>query len=146
MPNSRVSKFIKSEKYAEKIIGTQESISELFKRLSLNFKVQKKIFDYAKKRGIMIFSTPFDFGSADFLEKLGVSAFKIASADFTNLPLAKYHLFHLSFVSQISNQMNITMKLENLFDKEYFTASGYNGYYQNQGRSLWLNATYEIRD
>ena len=30
--------------------------------------------------------------------------------------------------------------------KEYFTASGYNGYYQNQGRSLWLNATYEIRD
>ena len=30
LPNSRVSKFVKSEKYAEKIIGTQESISELF--------------------------------------------------------------------------------------------------------------------
>ena len=41
LPDSRVSKFVKSEKYAEKIIGTQESISELFNRLSLSFKVQK---------------------------------------------------------------------------------------------------------
>ena len=83
----------------------------------------------------------FIFGTLN----LNLSAFS-KKRDFTNLPLAKYHLFHLSFVSQISNQMNITMRLENLFDKEYFTASGYNGYYQNQGRSLWLNATYEIRD
>ena len=65
--------------------------------------------------------------------------------DFGNLPLPKYHLFHLSFLKQISKQMNISVRLENLFDKEYFTASGLNGYYQNQGRSLWLNATYEIQ-
>ncbi len=90
LPDSRVSKFIKTEKYAEKIIGTQESISELFNRLSLNFKIQKKIFKYALKKKIMIFSTPFDFESADFLDKLGVSAFKIASADLVNLPLIKY--------------------------------------------------------
>ncbi len=90
LPDSRVSKFIKTEKYAEKIIGTQESISELFNRLSLNFKIQKKIFKYALKKKVMIFSTPFDFESADFLDKLGVSAFKIASADLVNLPLIKY--------------------------------------------------------
>ena len=90
LPNSRVSKFVKSEKYAEKIIGTQESISELFQRLSLNFEIQKKIFKYAKKRKIMIFSTPFDFESADFLDKVGVSAFKIASADLVNIPLIKH--------------------------------------------------------
>ena len=90
LPNSRVSKFIKSEKYAEKIIGTQESISELFQRLSLDFKTQKKIFNYAKKTNMMIFSTPFDFESADFLETLGVSAFKIASADLVNIPLIKH--------------------------------------------------------
>ena len=64
--------------------------------------------------------------------------------DFGNLPLPKYHLFHLSFIRQISNQMDITIRLENIFDKEYFTASGYNGYYQNQDRALWLNVTYEI--
>ena len=90
LPDSRVSKFVKSEKYAEKIIGTQESISELFQRLSLNFKTQKKIFKYAKKKKIMIFSTPFDFQSADFLDKIGVSAFKIASADLVNIPLIKH--------------------------------------------------------
>ncbi len=90
LPNSRVSKFVKSEKYAEKIIGTQESISELFQRLSLNFKTQKKIFNYAKKRKIMIFSTPFDFESADFLDKQGINAFKIASADLVNIPLIKH--------------------------------------------------------
>ena len=90
LPHTRVSKFVKSEKYAEKIIGTQESISELFNRLSLSFQIQKKIFNYAKKKRIMIFSTPFDFESADFLEKLGVSAFKIASADLVNIPLIRH--------------------------------------------------------
>ncbi len=90
LPNSRVSKFLKSEKYAEKVIGTQESISELFNRLSLNFKTQRKIFNYAKKKKILIFSTPFDFENADFLDKLGVPAFKIASADLVNIPLIKY--------------------------------------------------------
>ena len=76
---------------------------------------------------------------------LNLSAFG-KKRDFGNLPLPKYHLFNLSFIRQISNQMDITIRLENIFDKEYFTASGYNGYYRNQGRSLWLNATYEIRE
>ena len=76
---------------------------------------------------------------------LNLSAFG-KKRDFGNLPLPKYHLFNLSFIRQISNHMDITIRLENIFDKEYFTASGYNGYYRNQGRSLWLNATYEIRE
>lgn len=75
---------------------------------------------------------------------LNLSAFD-KRRDFGNLPLPKYHLIHLSFLKEISNQISISIRLENLFDKEYFTASGFNGYYQNQGRSLWLNATYEIQ-
>ena len=89
-PNTRVSKKVKTEKYSEKIIGTQESINQLFKRLSLSFSIQKKIFSYARKKKIFIFSTPFDFKSADFLEKVGVGAYKIASADLVNLPLIEY--------------------------------------------------------
>ena len=81
---------VKSEKYSEKIIGTQESINQLFKRLSLPFGLQKKIFAYAKKKNILIFSTPFDIDSADFLDKIGVSVFKIASADLVNLPLIEH--------------------------------------------------------
>ena len=90
LPDSRVSKKVKSEKYSEKVIGTQESIHQLFSRLSLNFVTQKKIFEYAKKKGMFIFSTPFDIKSADFLEKLGVGAYKIASADLVNLPLIRH--------------------------------------------------------
>tara|TARA_A100001015_G_scaffold250218_1_gene288534 strand:+ start:104 stop:2545 length:2442 start_codon:yes stop_codon:yes gene_type:complete len=90
LPDSRVSKKVKSEKYSEKIIGTQESIHQLFSRLSLNFDTQKKIFSYARKKKIFIFSTPFDIESANFLDKLGVGAFKIASADLVNLPLIKH--------------------------------------------------------
>ena len=90
LPDSRVSKKVKTEKYSEKIIGTQESIHELFSRLSLSFDIQKKIFNYAKKKKILIFSTPFDFESADFLEKMNVCAFKIASADLVNLPLIEH--------------------------------------------------------
>jgi sialic acid synthase SpsE/protoporphyrinogen oxidase len=90
LPNSRVSKKVKTEKYSEKIIGTQESIYELFSRLSLSFNTQKKIFNYAKKKKLIIFSTPFDFESADFLDKLNVCAFKIASADLVNLPLIEH--------------------------------------------------------
>jgi len=90
LPNSRVSEEVKSEKYVEKIIGTQESISQLFNRLSLTFNIQKKIFSYARKKEIDIFSTPFDFKSADFLAKMGVNLYKIASADLVNLPLIEY--------------------------------------------------------
>jgi N,N'-diacetyllegionaminate synthase len=88
--NTRVSEKVKAEKYSEKIIGTEESIHQLFERLSLNFNTQRKIFTYARKKKIIIFSTPFDFKSANFLEKLGVGAFKIASADLVNLPLIEH--------------------------------------------------------
>lgn len=50
----------------------------------------KQIFEYANKKQITCFSTPFDEKSVDLLYSLGVPAFKIASADITHLPLIKY--------------------------------------------------------
>ncbi|MBI4539323.1 MAG: N-acetylneuraminate synthase family protein [Gemmatimonadetes bacterium] len=46
--------------------------------------------EYAGELGLMMFATAFDFPSADFLAKLDVPAFKIASGDLTNTPLLKY--------------------------------------------------------
>lgn len=46
----------------------------------------KEIADYCKEMGVEFMSTPFDFDSADFINKL-VSRHKIASADITNYPL-----------------------------------------------------------
>jgi len=45
---------------------------------------------FAKELGITFFSTAFDFPSADFLAKLEMPAFKIASGDLKNIPLLKY--------------------------------------------------------
>jgi N-acetylneuraminate synthase/sialic acid synthase len=42
---------------------------------------------YAKELDVDFFATAFDFESADFLERLGVPAYKIASGDIKNTPL-----------------------------------------------------------
>jgi len=42
---------------------------------------------YAESLGLVFFSTAFDFSSVDFLEKVGVPAYKVASGDITNYPL-----------------------------------------------------------
>jgi sialic acid synthase SpsE/sugar phosphate isomerase/epimerase len=46
-----------------------------------------EIAAYCRRKGITFLCTPFDADSADFLEELDVPAFKVASADLTNLPL-----------------------------------------------------------
>jgi sialic acid synthase SpsE len=47
----------------------------------------KELMDYADKIGVTFFATAFDFSSADFLAKLDMPAFKIASGDLKNIPL-----------------------------------------------------------
>jgi sialic acid synthase SpsE/protoporphyrinogen oxidase len=86
--DSRVSKVVKSVKYAEKADGLQENIHEMFERLALSYSDHKKLFNYAKKK-IEIFCTPFDEEDVDFLETLKVNFYKIASVDLVNIPLIK---------------------------------------------------------
>ncbi|MBT4690893.1 MAG: N-acetylneuraminate synthase [Rhodospirillaceae bacterium] len=49
-----------------------------------------ELLKYAGEIGITIFSTAFDVPSADFLAKLDMPAYKVASGDLTNIPLIKY--------------------------------------------------------
>jgi len=85
--NARVSAKVKSANYAEKADGLQEDINEMFNRLKIDNKFHYEIFSYAKKKKLDIFSTPFDEKSVDFLEKLGVKFYKLASVDAINIPL-----------------------------------------------------------
>ncbi|OGO38364.1 MAG: hypothetical protein A2W35_03895 [Chloroflexi bacterium RBG_16_57_11] len=47
----------------------------------------ERIVEYCQKKEITFLCSAFDADSADFLETLGVPAYKVASADLTNLPL-----------------------------------------------------------
>ena len=60
----------------------KETQYDVFKKLdNLTDDNWKEIFEYANKKEITCFSTPFDNKSADLLYSLNVPAFKIASAD-----------------------------------------------------------------
>jgi pseudaminic acid synthase len=47
------------------------------------------IFERARARGMIAFSTPFDFTAVNFLESIAVPCYKIASFEATDLPLIR---------------------------------------------------------
>jgi N,N'-diacetyllegionaminate synthase len=66
--------------------GGAESQRDMLRRLALPRREFTALFRHAADRGLLFLSTPFDDVSADFLEDLGVSAFKVPSGEITNLP------------------------------------------------------------
>ena len=64
-----------------------QSLYDLYKIAHTPWDWHQPIFDCAKKRGLICFSTPFDETAVDLLEKLGAPIYKIASFENTDLPL-----------------------------------------------------------
>lgn len=62
---------------------------ELYKEAYTPWEWQPKLKKIAEKLKIDFFSTPFDESSVDFLEKMKVPAYKIASFELTDIPLLK---------------------------------------------------------
>ncbi|MGY3234726.1 MULTISPECIES: N-acetylneuraminate synthase family protein [unclassified Bradyrhizobium] len=60
---------------------------DLLRRFELTTEQQKRIADYCASKGIEYLCTPWDAKSVAVLEGFGVTAYKVASADLTNLPL-----------------------------------------------------------
>jgi len=60
---------------------------DLLRRFELPTAQQKKIAEYCASKGIQYLCTPWDAKSVAVLEGFGVEAYKVASADLTNLPL-----------------------------------------------------------
>ena len=67
-------------------LGT-EYILDLLRRFELSVEDHRRLADYCKKKGILYLCTPWDGESVKVLENIGVPAYKVASADLTNLPL-----------------------------------------------------------
>lgn len=81
----------KAPKSIHQSLGSEEHESQydLLKRLELSEDNFAELTEYAKEKNIIFMSTPYDLKSVDLLDKLGVPAFKIASADIVDLPLLK---------------------------------------------------------
>ncbi len=67
-------------------LGT-EYVLDLLDRFQLTVEEHKELFKYCENKGITYMCTPWDKKSIDILEEFGVKAYKVASADLTNLPL-----------------------------------------------------------
>jgi N-acetylneuraminate synthase/N,N'-diacetyllegionaminate synthase len=59
---------------------------EMLERLALPAAAWAELQAHATARGLVFLSTPFDDGSADLLDRLGVPAFKVGSGELTNTP------------------------------------------------------------
>lgn len=66
-----------------------KELHDLYKMAYTPWEWHKPIFDRAKEKGMLAFSSPFDETSVDFLETLNVPAYKIASFENTHHPLLK---------------------------------------------------------
>jgi N-acetylneuraminate synthase len=60
---------------------------DLLRRFELSTEQQRRIAAYCASKGIRYLCTPWDASSVATLETFGVDAYKVASADLTNLPL-----------------------------------------------------------
>ncbi len=63
------------------------NLFDLYREAFTPWEWHEAIFDHAKKRGLIAFSTPFDESAVDFLESLNVPLYKIASFENTDWPL-----------------------------------------------------------
>lgn len=66
-----------------------QTLYKLYEQAATPWEWHAPLFERAKARGLVAFSTPFDETAVDFLESLDVPSYKIASFENTDIPLIR---------------------------------------------------------
>ena len=77
-------KYLENANVGEK---TLRYLLPILQRIELSNEAYDRIVEYCQEKEITFLCSAFDAASADYTESLGVPAFKVASADLTNIPL-----------------------------------------------------------
>jgi len=93
-----------------------QTLYNLYKQAYTPWEWHYDLKELAEKLGLVFFSTPFDKTAVDFLEKLDVPIYKIASFEITDIPLIEY-------VAQKNKPMIISTGIAELQDIELAVAT-----------------------
>lgn len=66
-----------------------QTLYSLYKKAYTPWEWQSKLKKYGESKGLVVFSTPFDNTAVDFLEKMEVVLYKVASFEAVDIPLLK---------------------------------------------------------
>ena len=105
-----VTKIAPSAEY-QKSAGEGSTQFEMLKRLELSANDFQVLCDYCLELGLEFISTPFDEESADLLDEIGVSIYKVSSGDLTNLDL-------LAHIAAKGKPMIISTGMANMAETE----------------------------
>ena len=81
-----ISRYAPKADYQKITTGTNDSQLDMTKKLELKPEDFLSLKEYAESLGLVVFSTPFDLESIDFLEKNGQAIWKIPAGEITNKP------------------------------------------------------------
>ena len=71
----------------KKSLWSNSYLFDLYKKSSMPWAWQKKLFPLIKKKGLIPFSSPFHFEAVDFLKSINCPIYKIASLENNFFPL-----------------------------------------------------------
>lgn len=110
--NNLVSKSAHKADYQKQTTAADETQHAMLAKLELDDAAHRAIIEHCKGRQILFLSTPFDIESADMLEDLGMSIYKIPSGEITNLPYLR-HIGRLGKEIILSTGMSDLREVEN---------------------------------